>query len=149
MVWGAFTSKSTLELQVTSTRMNSAEYIQVLENSLLPFLEGNREIPFVFQQDNARIHVSRETKRFLDACSIQTMNWPACSPDLNPIENVWGLLVRRVYVNNRQYNDINELKASIMNEWAKRDISYLKKLCNSMKKRLFCIGKANGASINY
>ncbi|KAL7725076.1 hypothetical protein ACLKA6_010350 [Drosophila palustris] len=45
MVWGAFTSKATLELQFTSSRMNSKEYIGVLECSLLPYLEANREAP--------------------------------------------------------------------------------------------------------
>ena len=84
--------------------MKSSDYIAVLQCSLLPFLEQNREIPYIFQQDNARIHVSKETKSFLSRCSVEIMEWPACSPDLNPIENIWGVLVPQVYANNRHFD---------------------------------------------
>lgn len=149
MVWGAFSSECTLDLQFTSSRMNSSDYIDVLENSLLPFLEANREVPYIFQQDNARIHVSRETNRFFTNCSIQIMEWPACSPDLNPIENIWGILVRRVYADNRQFSHVEELKTAILNEWNNLEAPLLKTLADSMKKRLFEVAKVRGSSINY
>ena len=149
MVWRAFTSSGTLELQFTSLKMKSSDYITVLQCSLLPFLQDNREIPYIFQQDNARIHVSRETRSFLTSCSVETMDWPACSPDLNPIENIWGLLVRRVYANNRRFDTTYELKLAIISEWNSLDISLLKKLCDSMKKRLFGVGRANEGNRGY
>ena len=77
------------------------------------------------------------------------MEWPACSPDLNPIENIWGVLVRRVYANNRHLDTTDELKAAIIAEWNLLELSLLKKLVNSMKKRLFKVAKANGAAIGY
>ena len=117
MVWGAFTASGTLEIQFTSTKMKSSDYIAVLQCSLLPFLEQNREIPYIFQQDNARIHFSKETKSFLSRCLVEIMEWPACSPDLNPIENICGVLVRRVYANNRHFDSTDELKGAIIAEW--------------------------------
>jgi transposase len=42
---------------------------------------------------------------------------PAKSPDLNPIENVWGLLARRIYAQGRQYETQRELKMAILHEW--------------------------------
>ena len=89
----------------------------MLQCSLLPFLEQNREIPYIFQQDNARIHFSKETKSFLSRCLVEIMEWPACSPDLNPIENICGVLVRRVYANNRHFDSTDELKGAIIAEW--------------------------------
>ena len=121
MVCGAFTASGSLEIQFTSTKMKSSDYISVLQCSLLPFLEQNTEIPYIFQQDNARIHVSKERKSFLSRCSVEIMEWPACSPDLNPIENIWGVL---------------EVAESNLLE-----LSFLKKLVNSMKKRLFEVEK--------
>ena len=77
MVCGAFTASGTLEIQFPSTKMKSSDYIAELQCSLLSFLEQNREIPYIFQQDNARIHVSKETKSFLSRCSVEIMEWPA------------------------------------------------------------------------
>ena len=57
MVCGAFTASGTLKIQFTSTKIKSSDYIAVLQCSLLLSLEQNREIPYIFQQDNARIHV--------------------------------------------------------------------------------------------
>ena len=149
MVWTAFTASGILEIQFTSTKMKSSDYIAVLQCSLLPFLEQNSEIPYILQQDNARIHVSKETKSFLPRCSVEIMEWPACSPDLKPIENIWGVLVPRVYANNRHFDTTDELKGAIIAESNLLELSLLNKLVNFMKKRLFEVAKANGASIGY
>ena len=49
--------------------------------------------------------------------NIKIIDWPAHSPDLNPIVNVWGLLAWRVYANGRVFSTIDELKSSILIEW--------------------------------
>ncbi|GFV69581.1 transposable element Tcb1 transposase [Trichonephila clavipes] len=54
------------------------------------------EIPFVFQDDNARSHRSRLVENMLEAETIQRMEWTACCPDLNPIEHVWDMFGRRI-----------------------------------------------------
>jgi len=82
-------------------------------------------------------------------CSVETMKCLACSPDLNPIENLWGILVRREYTNNRQFCTVMELESAICFEWANLDLNLLKSLVNSMKSQKFCIAKANGCFINY
>jgi len=49
---------------------------------------------FIFQDDNARPHRAKFLDQFLQAQGIQQMVWPACSPDLIPIEELWDQLVR-------------------------------------------------------
>ena len=51
---------------------------------------------FRLMQDNARPHVARCVQQYLEEVPIQTLVWPARSPDLNPIENVWDIMGRNV-----------------------------------------------------
>ena len=47
---------------------------------------------------------------WFDAKKIDLMWWPAQSPDLNPVENLWSIIVRQVYVNNKKYDSIVPLR---------------------------------------
>ena len=60
---------------------------------------------------------------------------------------IWGVLVRRVYANNRHFDTTDELKGAIIAEWNLLELPFLEKFVISMKKRLFEVAKANGASI--
>lgn len=143
MLWGAFSAVGKLELQFTSSRMKSSDYINVLRMSLLPYV-GNSARQWTFQRDNARIHTSRETKTWLSDNNIEVMEWPACSSDLNPIENLWGILVRTVYRENRQYDNVEQLKASIINAYDAIEMSLLARLAGSMPSRIFDVIKNKG-----
>ena len=77
------------------------------------------------------------------------MEWPACSPDLNVIENVWGILARRVYANNRQFQSIRELRNAITTFWGEIDMNLLKKLVDSVPNRLFQVINRNGGPTDY
>lgn len=149
MTWAAFGWDGTLELQFTSKRMNSAEYIQVLNMSLVPFLRRHRRKKLSFQQDNAKIHVSRETMAWFDSKNIDVLPWPSCSPDLNPMENIWGILARRVYANKRQFQSVEALKVAIVEAYESIEKSTLENLINSMPNRIFQVINRNGGMTDY
>nr|pir hypothetical protein K07C6.14 - Caenorhabditis elegans [Caenorhabditis elegans] len=103
MVWAAFSEKKKLPIQFTSHKMTAVDYQQVLDKDLVKFLRHPSKKNWQFQQDNASIHSANSTRAFLSSKKVKLLKWPACSPDLNPIENMWASLVRLVYANGKQY----------------------------------------------
>ena len=77
------------------------------------------------------------------------LEWPACSPDQNPIENVWGILVRRVYAENKQYETVGELKNEILKIWSEIGGDIRKNLIESMPKRIFELIEKHGGPTHY
>ena len=67
---------------------------------------------------------------------------------MNPMENIWGILARRIYENNRQYAGLGELKRAIINAWL-IDQKIIENLISSMDTRIFQIIKLNGEAIDY
>lgn len=106
MAWEAFSSSGTLHLVFPSCRMNSEEYQGGLEGSLLPFLDMKSDGQFVFQHGHPSVHSSRSTRAWFQRKSIRLLEWPACSPDLEPMGNIWDILSRRVYDENRQFSSV-------------------------------------------
>ena len=74
---------------------------------------------WIFQHDTVGIYNVSITKKYLLEQKIKLLNHPAYSPDLNPIENLWGLIVAKVYEGDRQYSAIFELKNAILDAWEK------------------------------
>lgn len=149
MVWAAFSAKGKSEIAFVSNKMNSAASIKVLQDHLVPFWDTIEEPGLVFMQDNAPIHSSRETRRGLQDHNITLLDWPACSPDQNPIENCWGIVVRNVYANNRQFTSATELKAAIQEAWRKIDERTILNLVESMHSRLFQLIQRAGGVTDY
>ena len=75
------------------------------------------------------------------------MVWLAHSPDLNCIENLWGLLKQRLYVNNKQYSGKPDLKVAIERKLRDIEESTIMKLTSSMDARIVKVLKANGEYI--
>ncbi|GFW29754.1 hypothetical protein TNCV_3936211 [Trichonephila clavipes] len=75
--------------------LNRQRYIsEVLEPVVLPYLQGLATA--IFQQDKARPHVARIVRRFFVNHQIESLSWPARSPDLSPIENMWPMAAQRL-----------------------------------------------------
>jgi hypothetical protein len=149
MVWAAFGFNGKTQIIFLNGRQKAADYIRVLADHLLPFGGEIGGRSWNFQQDNAPIHTAGLTKTWFRDNSVVDLNWPSRSPDLNPIDNLWGILVRRVYANGLQFNSVTELRAEIVNCWNSIADSELKNLVESMPKRLIEVLKKNGKSISY
>ena len=129
--------------------MNSEKYIELLEDVLLECCDDIGGENFIFQQDGASIHASKTTTEWLKSKNIETLPHPAVSPDLNPIENLWGIMARCVYQNERQFQTVLELKNCIRDVWNNFEITELRKLISSMPDRIFNVIQSNRGKTKY
>ena len=133
MTWAAFGSKCKSNVVFASKTLDSKGYTKILGDHLLTFGPKCSGKNWIFQQDNASIHSSRFTKTFLKEKKIQLFDRPSKSSDLNPNENLQGLLVRDVYENGKQYDNVMQLKEA----WDKVEKATLQKLSDSVPSRIF------------
>ena len=88
MVWGCICYSGTGMLAFIYGNMNTQKYIQTLDQHLWPSLTKHfADNSWVFQEDNAPAHKSREASVWKERNNIPVFFWPTQSPDLNPIEN--------------------------------------------------------------
>jgi hypothetical protein len=131
---------------------SSWSYQKVLKDGLLPYYEPGD----IFQQDNAKIHMSNATKKWFESKGIWVIEWPAHSPDSNPIEHVWALLKRELY---RRFPNLHTLKKNALNiaefermltvAWEAIDQRLIDKLIASMERRLRAVKRAKGWYTKY
>jgi len=75
------------------------------------------------------------------------MDWPSCSPDLNPIENLWAIV--KGNVEKRMPKNLKDLEKFMTEEWNAIQESVLNNLVNSMRRRCELVIENNGERINF
>ena len=75
------------------------------------------------------------------------MEWPSISPDLNPIEHLWGILKRKVEV--RKVSNIRQLRDVVMEEWKNIPVATSEALVNSMPRRVKAVLDNDGGHTKY
>ena len=117
LIWGAMSSAGVTPLCFIMSRVNTVIYQDILEHFMLPSadkLYGDAD--YIFQQDLAPAHSAKSTKTCFNDHGVTVLDWPANLPDLNPIENLWGIAKRTM--RDRRPNNPEELKAAIEASWS-------------------------------
>lgn len=135
--------------------ITSQEYRVVMRDTLLP--EGSRIFEsagvtsWTFQQDNDPTHkvgvelVKEHSKKM--GSRIAVMTWPPNSPDLSPIENVWGYVDGKVQA--KGCKTFAEFKQAVLLELQKVPKDMLSKLCEGMKGRVAMVLASGGGKTRY
>ncbi len=148
MIWAAMSSAGVGPLCFLKSTVNAAIYQEIVEHFLLPSagkLYGDAD--FIFQQDLAPAHTAKGTKSWFNDHGVTVLDWPANSPDLNPIENLWGIVKRKM--RDTRPNNADDLKATVKETWASIPPQQCHKLITSMPRRIEAVIKAKGAPTKY
>lgn len=137
-------------IYLAGENFQSSDYIKILNDvikSRIPDFKSN----YIFQQDNASIHVSNETKSYFREESLSVLVWPPCSPDLNIVEQIWSILQKKLdkITIKTKIKDQDHLFSIISGLADTITISQVNTLFDSVPNRIKCVLKSNGGFTRY
>ena len=150
MVWGCMTWDGVYACKIDG-KMDGALYVQILEDELqasIGFFNKTKD-DIIFQQDNDPKHRCKKASQWFQDHEYDVMLWPAQSPDLNPIEHLWGTLKRRLAGYEEEPKGILELWDRVQVEWEKIQPEVCQNLIESMPRRMEAVMKAKGGYTKY
>ncbi|CAD6207872.1 GSCOCG00012710001-RA-CDS [Cotesia congregata] len=118
MVWAGVSFNTRTPLVIVRGTLTTDRYVdEILRPHVLPMRTRMVARRFILMQDNARPHTAVRTRTFLRANNVTTLNHPAMSPDLNPIEHVWDMLGRRLRQDYPQLHNLHQLTQALLRCW--------------------------------
>ncbi len=143
MIWAAMSSAGVGPLYFLKSTVNAAIYQEILEHFMLPSagqLYGDADI--IFQQDLAPAHSAKATKSWFNDYGVTVLDRPANSPDLNPIENLWVTVKRKM-------RDTRPNNADDQNNLGFITPEQCHRLIASMPRRIDAVIHAKGGPTKY
>ena len=115
--------------------MNAKRLAKILEAGLLPFIEEKFSDGHRLFHDNDPKHASRYIEDFFKHNNVNWWPTPPESPDLNPIENVWGSMKQYLHSSYKPRN-LQELKDGIEQFWVTLTPEVCQRYINHITKKV-------------
>ena len=150
MVWAGISAWGKTDLHVIDNgTLTALRYVnEILDVYVRPYAGAVGE-NFILMDDNARAHRARITDQYLEQATIVRMEWPARSPDLNPIEHAWDMLQTAVSSRPLQPASVQQLRQALLEEWDQIPQYKIRRLISSMRRRCQAVIEARGHYTRY
>ena len=139
MVWGCFWRGGVGPLFILTEIMDQDVYVNTLSKCFFSWkksIRASHNVDLLLLGDNARPHKGGYATWWKRMTGIETVDWPAQSPDLNPIENLWGIIKRRLQERGHIFSNMNMLVETLREEWNKIEPDLCRRLSDGMIDRV-------------
>lgn len=147
-IWACFSRQGVGEMRIFDDTMNTSLYTNTMRQLMKPCaLSVWPRGEWFYLHDNSSYHGSVRSHEWFHNNGVTKIELPPYSPDLNPIENLWGDLKRRVELH--MVHNIAELKEVVNEEWRKTSQLFCANLVHSMPRRMQAVIAAQGHKTPY
>lgn len=135
--------RSILNLNLTEIQgsLDSGYYCNVVQQGLIAEAKARLGDIWNLMHDKISVYTSNYMLSWLEANEVNLLEWAAKSPELNIIENVWGLLAQMIHAYGRQFDNVEELTDAVHSCWLRVTATYIRGLYESILRRLFSVIK--------
>ena len=150
MVWGCICYNGVGTLTHVEGNINAVKYISIIDDNLWPVIA--RHFPdenYTFMDDNAPVHRAHVVREYMENNNIHHTEWPAQSPDINPIENSWLKLKIDIEPQTVNIQTQNDLIAAVRRCWENIEPAYVQGLYNTIPARLNEVIRMKGNLTKY
>jgi transposase len=151
MMWGCMGWDGVGWATKIEGRMDAELYVAILDDELQQSLEhfNKSADDIIFQQDNDPKHTSKKAQKWFQDNGITVLKWPGQSPDLNPIEHLWGHVKKQLQEYSEPAHSVQQLWERVEREWEKIPKEVCQNLIESMPRRLAAVIRAKGGYTKY
>ena len=130
--------------------MTTITYQSILNNHLVDIATNISNPNWILMQDGVSCHTAASTKTWLNGQNINILNWTPYSPDMNIMEKIWGILVKKVYINGNGFENLKiDLEKAIQKAQSEISQNEIFKLFESLPHRVGDLISAKGGHTDY
>lgn len=158
-IWGCIGELGVGCCMIYPGRMNQWRYLELLNDHLKPSLTLLQKTgqQVIYQQDGAPCHTAKLVKAWFDKFGsmavvakekgVELLPWPANSPDLNPLENIWAEIDKKLA--KTKISSMSELEVALHKCWCEITRQDVLSVIESMPDRIEAVIKARGGRTKY